>query len=111
MLPNIRVTDLELADVKSYLKIDYSDDDILLSTMLMAALSFIQNYLCRNFSDFDDIPVEFTIAALSIISHWYENRQIQSRDIGNAPELRYVFSGLLDMHRNWSIPTSEDVVI
>lgn len=107
MLPNIKVTNLGLRDIKDYLKIDYSDDDTLLLTMLVASQSFIQNYLCRKFSDFDEVPTEFTIAALSIISHWYENRQLQSKDIGNAPELQFVFSGLLDMHRNWSIPTSD----
>lgn len=97
-----KITELDLAMVKEYLRIDYSDDDILLETMLASAKSFIQNYLKRKFdemiADGEEIPEEFTIACLAIVAHWYEKRAIQG-DKSTGEELKYMFSGLLDMHR------------
>ena len=60
-----KVTDLDVIDVKDYLRVDFTEDDMLLSTMLGAAQSFIQSYLNRKFTDFEEIPGEFTIACLT----------------------------------------------
>lgn len=98
---SVKITDLDLDFVKNYLKIDHDVDDQLISTMIVAAQNFIQAYLNRKFDDFEEIPDEFTIAALAIIAHWYENRAIQSAD-ATKNELQYVFSGLLDLYRNWN---------
>lgn len=98
MLNGVKITDLDINFVKEYLRIDHTDDDLLLTTMLYAAKSFIQNYLNQKFADFDEVPDEFTIACLALVSHWYEKREIQS-ERATKEELRYVFSGLLDMHR------------
>lgn len=101
MFSGIKITEIDLDLVKKYLRIDYSDDDEMLMTMLISAKSFIQSYLNKKFEDFDELPDEFTIACLAIISHWYEKREIQSgKDAGE--ELSYIFSGLLDLHRNWN---------
>lgn len=103
MIPsNIKITDLELDTVKDYLRIDHTDDDVLISTMLASAKSFIQSYLNRKFDDFIELPDEFTIACLAIISHWYERREIHADKDTKASEMKYIFSGLLDMHRNWN---------
>ena len=104
MINGGKVTDLNLISVKDYLRIDHPDDDLLLETMLAAAKSFIQSYLNKKFSDFElegNIPDEFTIACLALTSHWYEKREIQSEK-NTKGELSYVFSGLLDLHRNWN---------
>ena len=44
---------------------------------------------------------EFTIACLALVAHWYEKREIQSEK-STKEELKFVFSGLLDIHRNWN---------
>jgi uncharacterized phage protein (predicted DNA packaging) len=102
MIPNVKVTDLDLNTVKQYLRVDHSDDDALISMMITAAQSFIQSYLNKKFDEFEEIPDEFTIACLALISHWYENREIQST---NTKELPYIFSGILDMYRDWNDET------
>ncbi|MFB5197878.1 head-tail connector protein [Neobacillus sp. KR4-4] len=102
----MKVTEIDLAYVKDYLRIDFEDDDNMISTMLVASKSFIQSYLNRKFTDFEEIPEEFTIAALALVAHWYEKRGIQS-DKDTAKELSYVFSGLLDMHRNWNAVSTQ----
>jgi uncharacterized phage protein (predicted DNA packaging) len=98
-----KITEIDLDFVKEYLRIDHTDDDIMLNAMTAAAQSFIQNYLNRKFTDFVEIPDEFTIACLALVAHWYEKREIQAEKA--SQELSYVFSGLLDLHRNWNSET------
>jgi uncharacterized phage protein (predicted DNA packaging) len=105
MLNGVKITDLGLDLVKEYLRIDHEDDDILLTTMLVAAKSYIQSYLNQKFTDFAEIPDEFTIACLALVSHWYEKREIQTEK-ASKEELVYVFAGLLDLHRNWNNETT-----
>lgn len=105
MFSGIKIVDVDLALVKDYLRIDHGDDDTMLKMMLAASQSYIQNYLNRKFSDYElngeEIPDEFTIACLALVAHWYEKREIQSKD-ATQRELSYIFSGLLDLHRNWN---------
>lgn len=101
MLNDVKITEIDLDFLKNYLKIDFEDDDILLFTMLSASKSYIQSYLNRDFDDFEVVPLEFTIACLALVAHWYEKREIQSEK-STKEELKFVFSGLLDIHRNWN---------
>lgn len=101
MYKAIKITELDINEVKNYLRVDHEDDDLLITTMIVSAKSYIQSYLNKKFSDFEEVPDEFTIAALSLISHWYERREIQSEKTATA-EMNYVFSGLLSMYRDWA---------
>lgn len=99
--------DLTMKDLKDYMRIDFDDpdNDKLIFAMLSAAKSFVQNYLRWQFKDFPSdkpFPSEITIATLSISEHWYKNRGILNEDTSRQ-ELPYVFSGILDMHRNWEV--------
>lgn len=100
IIPAVKVTDLDLEMVKNYLRIDYDYDDAFISTILSSSKSFIQYYLNKKFSDFEELPDEFTIACLAICGHWYENRKIESSGAA-MKEISYIFSGILDMHRDW----------
>lgn len=118
MLPNIKVTDLDLSTVKEYLRVDFTEDDQMISIMIYAAKSFIQSYLNRKFTEWTDagleIPDEFTIACLAIVAHWYETRQVAADKFQTKEELPYVFSGLLDMHRasiNETIPVDTTTTV
>lgn len=94
--------DVEL--IKNYLRIDFDDEDndLMLDIMLKSAISFTQNYLKWSFSERTDIPGEVNIAILAITEHWYKNRGVMSED-ATQKELPYVFSGILDMHRDYGI--------
>lgn len=103
MIPSVKITELTIDLVKDYLRIDHNDDDEFLTIVLTSARSYIQSYLNHKFEDFDEIPDEFTIACLAICSHWYENRQVIQESNGKGlKELSYIFSGILDLHRNWN---------
>lgn len=103
MIPSVKITDLDIQMVKDYLRIDHDDDDEFLNIILVSARSYIQSYLNLKFDDFEEIPDEFTIACLAICAHWYENRQVQQESNGKGlKELSYIFSGILDIYRNWN---------
>lgn len=110
MLSGVKVTDLDLPFVKDYLRVDFTEDDTLISTLILAAQSFIQSYLNQKFTDFVPVPDEFTIAALAIIAHWYEKRGIQG-DKNTTSELAYIFSGLLDQYRKTLSETIPDTTV
>lgn len=98
-IPSVKVVDLDLAMVKNYLRVDYDYDDTFIATILTAAKNYIQSYLNKKFIEFQEVPDEFTIACLALCGHWYENRKIDRE--GNMKEVSYIFSGILDMHREW----------
>lgn len=96
--------DIDLTFVKIYLRIDFEDDDndTLLKTMLSAAKSFAKTYLRFSDEEWNEAPSEITIAVLAITEHWYKNRGILNEDT-TRQELPFVFSGILDIHRNWEV--------
>lgn len=104
----MKITDeaFNLVLVKNYLRVDYTEDDVLIQLMIDSAKSYIQSYLNQPFEVFEDIPVEFTLAALNLVAEWYEHRTIGNEKA--AHEYLYNFSGLLDIHRKW-LPETSDV--
>lgn len=98
--------DLTMEDLKDYMRVDFddADNDRFINTILIAAKSFVQTYLGWTFAEWTDgeVPAEITIATLAISEHWYKNRGVLSEDTSKE-ELPFVFSGILDMHRNWKV--------
>jgi uncharacterized phage protein (predicted DNA packaging) len=94
------VTDLSVDLVKTYLRVDYTDDDVLIQNMLDAARSMIQTYLNRSFNDFETLPSEFTIAALSLCGEWYSHRQISDE---KQQELPLMYQSILCPYREWAM--------
>lgn len=96
--------DVDLDLVKSYMRVDFEDEenDKFIKLLLSSAKSFVQSYLNWRFTEEEDIPEEITLAVLAITEHWYKNRGIMSEE-SSTRELPYVFSGILDMHRDWNI--------
>lgn len=86
-----------------FLKIDHDEEDNFIKLLIKASRSFVENYLNAKFTDYgEDYPAEFDLARLQLIGQWYEDRVIMSPR-SNVKEMAYVFSGLLDPHRNWQL--------
>lgn len=98
---DFKVEDIDLEIAKQHLKVDYDDDDLLIQNSVYAAQSYLQTYLGYKFEDFDETPQEFTIACLGLIAFWYDQRSITSEKNAHQ-DLKHMFSGILDMHRNWN---------
>lgn len=86
-----------------FLKIDHDEEDNFIKLLIKASESFVESYLNTKFTDYEgDYPAEFDLARLQLIGQWYEDRVIMSPR-SNVKEMSYVFSGLLDPHRNWQL--------
>ncbi|HLO11474.1 MAG TPA: head-tail connector protein [Pseudoneobacillus sp.] len=101
-LTSIKITELELGFVKDYLKVDYTDEDNLISALTVAAQSYINTMLgykvANEWTVRDDIPDELTVAALMIIAHWYDNRQIQQAGT-LGEEIKFAVSAIIDAYK------------
>lgn len=58
------ITELDLATVKNYLRVDYDNDDVLIQVMIDSSLSYTQSFLNHKFTEFEEVPMEFLIAAI-----------------------------------------------
>ena len=100
MLPNKKITELELEDVKEYMRVEYDYDDDYIKFYLNSARSYIQNMMKIKFEDFgDDLPLELSIAALSLCEHWYKNKGIEG-DF-KSKEIVHNFKYMVDLHRDY----------
>lgn len=98
---------ITLDEVKNYLRIDFSEDDTFLSTLIVAARNYCESYLNRPLLSADmteettwEIPETIKLAMLILISHWYENRMpiISNMSVNN--EISFSVTALLFQHRH-----------
>jgi len=62
---------LSLDEVKDFLRIDYTEDDILLSSFLLASENYILNATHSNADKGHEL---FKLAQRFLVAHWFENR-------------------------------------
>lgn len=102
-LTSKKITELDLPFVKEYLKVDFDDEDTLISTITVAARSYIQTMIgykiTSEWPNRDDIPDELTIAALMLIAHWFDQRQFQTPGTLGI-EISYAITAIVAAHAN-----------
>lgn len=96
-----KITEIDLAFAKEYLKVDYEDEDTIIYSLVVAARSFVETQLGYKITDefptTEDIPAELTVACLMIIAHWFDNRQIQQ--VGTlGKEIGFAVTAILAAH-------------
>lgn len=74
---------LTLDDVKNYLRIDLSDEDTLLTTLLNSSQIFVINATHPNADPNTDL---FKSSQLLMIAHWYMNRGIVGYRMSELPQ-------------------------
>ncbi len=61
-----------LDDVKAYARVDTADDDVTLSTLLVAALEYVQQAIGTTYTDSPtDAPERARFAIMALVAHWY----------------------------------------
>lgn len=89
---------LGIEEVKSYIRVDYDDDDTLIELLINNA----ENYLRDAISDFDlkitnDIGDKFKnktkLAILVLVKNWYDNRDFMEFRVGER--VRYTVQSIL----------------
>lgn len=100
MLQVVKLSQLDLAFVKNYLKIDFDDDDNELLLYIRAAQSFLLNQINIDIELIDEKP-DIVIAALLIISHFYEHKSILSPGSKFNNNIDFVLEQILIQYREW----------
>jgi uncharacterized phage protein (predicted DNA packaging) len=77
-----------LDEVKAYLRIDGTEDDILLGSLIAAAESYIKNATGIDVDESNDLH---KLAVSLLVVHWYENRQT----VGNLNKIAFSLDSIL----------------
>ena len=79
---------LTLDELKQFLRIEHSEEDLLLSSLIQTADDFIKT---ATHKAADNTAGRFKLAQMLIAGHWYENRGAT----GKAEQLPYHLESLL----------------
>jgi uncharacterized phage protein (predicted DNA packaging) len=67
---------VSLDEVKNWLRVDFTDDDALLSTLISAAEEYLKNATGIEYNDQNHLAKLF---CMTLIADWYENRELVGR--------------------------------
>lgn len=87
---------MQLDELKEYLRIDGEDEDTTLSSLLFAAKSYIKNGtgLTEDMIVKNEIKELYNLCIKLLVSHWYENRAIETTG-PNFHKLSYSLDSIL----------------
>lgn len=81
---------VSLEDMKEYLRVDFDDDNELITNLILAGTQYIQNATGQIFTSSNNIAV---MCIQLLVANWYSNRTpLQS---GRAVEIPYAISYLI----------------
>lgn len=89
----MKISEVTLDIVKTYLRVDYDDEDTLINSILQSALSYILHYTGLTIEQVEQLE-DITSAYLILIQDMFDNRSMY---VNNANVNRTV-STILDMH-------------
>lgn len=71
---------MELATIKEYLKVNSTDEDVLLTSLISAAEGFIQQTTGKTLKGTAAISTDelYNTCVKMLVAHWYENRAVQA---------------------------------
>ena len=71
---------MELSEIKTYLRVDGTDEDVLLTSLISAAESFIQQTTGKTLKGTANINTDelYSLCVKLMVSHWFENRAVQT---------------------------------
>lgn len=94
------VSDLTVAMVKNYLRVDTNTDDFLLSVILSAAKQFCAQYTGLSTSELDNYE-DMPLAVMAVCADMYEVRQVTL----NGTQLNPVTAQILGTYSTNLLPT------
>jgi len=91
---------LTLKEVKSYLKVEFPEDDEFILHLIDSSEKHIENLTDKTFNP---LPKPIYQAMLMLIAHWYENREAVL--IGRpSKEIEFAVTNLIAPYRKIAIP-------
>lgn len=90
----MRLSDVGLALVKQYARIDGNEDDLLIEQVILpAARAYVLSYTGQTAEDADSIP-DMAIACLALCCHLYDHRDMAA----DKTQISRVMDSILGMH-------------
>lgn len=74
---NTKFSDIDLTFVKSYLRVDFDEDDAEIAMMMEAAKAFFMKRLDKTVEEFD-FDTQINIAYLLLVSSFYKERMMSN---------------------------------
>lgn len=87
------ISDITIQDIKDYARVDYTDDDALISLILGASKSYIKNYTGLTDAALDE-KEDLSIAYMVLCNELYSNKQYTVQN----DKVNVVVKSILDMH-------------
>lgn len=78
---------MELEELKLFLKVDSEDEDVLVTSLQLAA----EEYLANAGITKDYLKELYKLAIKLLVGHWFENREV----IGKADKLAFSLSSMI----------------
>ena len=94
-----------LEEMKDFARVDFSDDDTLLTSLGIAAREYVEQATGRTFDETASDKAKTAIKAL--VAHWYEQRLPADAATG-AVQLPFHLRSLIHQLRDWSEPADEE---
>lgn len=92
---------ITLDDLKRHLNISGTEDDQLLTDILVESTAFVEGFVGSLATMLPAPPADVYRAIKMLAAHWYENREAAS--FGQAPEEAPLgFWTIINNHRTWS---------
>lgn len=89
----MKVSEITLDDIKTYIKIDNDDEDNFLNAVLVDSKSFIKSYTGLDYDKIDE-KEDLTLPIFVLCAEMYDNRQFTV----NKGTLNPIIQSILDMH-------------
>lgn len=86
---------LELQEVKEYLKIDYDDEDILLSDLITTAENYLYNATGKHFTSDNQLA---KLYCRVLINDWFKDRGLTmtaSKTLNASEKVRYTLKSIM----------------
>lgn len=89
---------LTLSEVKGFLRIeqDYTLEDTFLESLIESAEMYILNATDKTFDSTNELA---KLAVKMLITHWYENRQVESYSNSNSKKISFSLDCILTQLR------------
>ena len=89
----------DLADLKTFARVSYDDEDVTLDALLQAAIEYLHTATGRDFTT--NTPDRARVAVLALASFWYDQR-VPTADA--ATVVPFHLRSLIHQLRDWQDP-------
>ena len=96
-LKSAKFTDIDLAFIKDYLRVDYDDDDTELNLYLITSKAYMKEYSGKSEEELDCIAYS-PIPLIKLVSDMYDNK---SATVDNTVKEDMVFKMTMNMLRSY----------